>query len=89
VNWIDVIGSAGALLFAASCGPLAWKTWKAGRSLGTPTDVVWSFCGATFLFTLYLALKVGCIQGPTVISFSELISWLVILWYQYFPRRIE
>lgn len=85
---IDAIGTAGSLMFAASCTPLAWKTWKAGKALGTPRDTVWMFTGATVLFTTYLALKVGALQGPTLISGSEAVAWLVVLWYEYFPRSV-
>ncbi len=89
MNWIDALGTGGALMFAASCIPLAWKTWRQGKGLGTPLGTVWMFTGATVLFTTYLALKVGAIQGPTLISGSEAVAWLVVLFYEYFPRQID
>ena len=84
---VDAIGTAGALMFAASCAPLAWKTWKKGAGLGTPLGTVWSFTIATWLFTTYLALKVGFVQGPTLISAFETLCWLIVLWFEYFPRN--
>ena len=85
---VDAIGTIGALMFAASCIPLAWKTCRAGKSLGTPRQTVWMFCGATVIFTLYLALKVGLLQGSTLISGSEAVAWLIVLFYEYFPNDL-
>lgn len=83
---IDLIGAAGSILFATACVPVAWATWRLGRSVGTPVSTVWTFVLATLLFTIYLAAKVGVTQIPTVLLFIEFVCWGVALKFHYFPR---
>lgn len=84
---IDFIGAAGAVLFATACFPMAWKTVKIGKSIGTPAATVWTFVGATFSFGVYLGAKVGWYEVPTILIYSEFLCWSTALWYHYFPRK--
>lgn len=83
---IDAIGSFGAFLFATACVPMAWETFKLGKSVGTPAVTVWTFVGATASFGVYLGAKVGWTQIPTLLVYVEFICWTLALWYHYFPR---
>lgn len=82
---IEIIGLVGGGLFAAGCVPMAWRTWKAGRDLGTPSSTMHLLFAALVFYCLYLFLGFGA-QLPFWFLVIELICWGVALWYHYFPR---
>lgn len=85
--WIDAAGALGGFLFSTACIPMAMKTWRLGRGIGTPRSTIWTFIGATLLTSIYLVGKVGQWQPATLFLESEVASWCVVAWFEYFPRK--
>ncbi len=86
MNWfLYALGTVGAVLFATACVPMAWKTFKLGRDIGTPLSTIWTFVLATLLFGIYLVGTIG-LNVPTGMVVIEFFCWSLALWYHYFPR---
>lgn len=84
---IEIIGIIGGALFAAGCIPMAWRTYHAGRDVGTPLETQWLLFLACAVYSWYLF---GAF-GPEHIAFwflvIEVACWGLALWYHYFPRK--
>ncbi len=83
---IEVAGSLGGFLFATACIPMAVKTIRAGRDIGNPISTIWTFVGATLLFSIYLIAKTGIDNAPSIFLVTEFVCWSIAAWYHYFPR---
>lgn len=84
---IEIIGLLGGICFAICGVPVAYQTYKAGRSVGTPMTIAWFILAGTALMYTYLLATYGF---DWIIAFSywtEFLSWALIVWYHYCPRR--
>ena len=81
----ELIGLVGGAIFAVGCVPMAYKTWRAGRSLGTPLETQWLLFWGCVLYSIYLFGAFG-MQLPFWFLVIEVVSWGVALVYYYFPR---
>ena len=86
MNWIDIIGAIGSILFAAACVPMAIATVRAGDAMVKDRATIWIFVLATFMFGIYLIGKTG-INIPSMTIILEFICWKIVAWYSYFPNH--
>lgn len=84
---VSLLGIAGNLAFAVACVPTAWRTWRAGKSIGTPVGLAWNIFVACLLFYSYTAIQY--VSDPLVYigGAVEITCYAVVLWYHYFPSR--
>ena len=83
---LKLIGLLGGAGFAFAAVPTALKTWRAGKSQGTPVSIAWAiFVGCICLFT-YLTAMHGLDWVLVAVYGVETTSWAVLLRYHYFPR---
>lgn len=83
---IRLLGIIGGLCFAYCGVPTALKTWRAGKSIGTPISVAWMiFLGAVAMYA-YLTASYGFDWLLTVNYGVEAFSWLIVVWYHYFGQ---
>jgi hypothetical protein len=86
---IKLLGLLGGICFAYCGVPAAYVTARAGRSIGTPISIAWMiFLGAVFMYS-YLTASYGFDAILTVNYSIEALSWALIVFYHYFPRRQE
>lgn len=81
------LGLLGSVCFGFCGIPASFATLKQGKSVGTPISIAWMiFLGSIFMysylyrsygFDLLLALNYGI----------EVLSWGLIVYYHYFPRK--
>lgn len=82
----ELIGIIGGALFAAGCIPMAFKTWKLGRDLGTPLETQWLLFLACMFYSVYLFGEFGYTHLPFWFLAIEVLCWGIAVWYHYFPR---
>jgi len=79
----ELLGIIGTLLLVSSGIPTAYRTYKAGKSIGTPISIAWMVVlGLKFMFA-YLYFQYGfnlLIAGSYLI---QILSWEVIIYYHY------
>jgi len=84
---IDILGLVGTSLFAISGVPTAWQSWSLKETKHIPVTTQWAvFIGASSMLT-YLLAKFGfdwIVLGDYVVT---ILSWAVILWFHYFPKK--
>jgi hypothetical protein len=83
VTWL--LGVLGNLAFAYACVPTAWRTWRAKRSIGTPIGLAWNIMTACLLFYSYVLLAHGYDLLVAICGAVEVLSYLVVIWFNYFP----
>lgn len=74
--------------WALACVPTAYKTVRAGKSVGTPIGLAWNIFIACWIFYIYITLKSGPILLVLSSGLTEIVCYGLILWYHYFPRRV-
>jgi len=84
--FIELMGDVGGILFGMACVPMAWAAWKKGNTKGIPTSAMWLFFNACVLYYGWLFLQFG-FHLPFVIGIVEIVCWVIVLKYRYFPRR--
>lgn len=84
MNWIDIIGAIGSLLFAAACIPMAASTVYSGDAAVKDRATIWIFVFATLLFGIYLVGKTG-INIPSMTIIVECAAWCIVAKYSYYP----
>jgi hypothetical protein len=78
-----LFGLIGGLCFAYCGVPAAYKTVKAGKSIGTPISIAWMITiGAVAMYS-YLLLTYGFDTLLAINYFVEAASWGTIVWYHY------
>lgn len=82
----ELIGIIGGALFAAGCIPMAYKTWKLGRDLGTPLETQWLLFLACMFYSVYLFGEFGYSHLPFWFLAIEVLCWGIAVWYHYWPR---
>ena len=82
----ELIGLLGGALFAVGCVPMAYRTWLAGHTLGTPIETQWLLFWGCVLYSVYLFGAFG-MQLPFWFLIIEVVSWGVALWYYYWPKQ--
>ena len=85
-NLNALLGVAGTLAFAWACVPTAWRTFRAGRSIGTPVGLAWNIWIACLLFYGYLIAQYGFDPFLLACTIAEVLSYSVVIWLHYFPR---
>ena len=70
------------------CGvPAAYKTIRAGKSLGTPISIAWMiFLGSIFMYS-YLTLTYGFDIIITLNYSIEAVSWGILVLYHYLTKK--
>jgi hypothetical protein len=84
---LKTIGLIGGFCFAYAALPASIATCKAGKSIGTPLSLAWLVLLGTIFMYIYLTVSHGLDWVITVNYAAEAITWLIILWYHYFPRK--
>jgi len=87
--FINIIGTLGNLGFAYACLPTAWKTFKAGKSIGVPVSLAWNIWVSCLLFYSYTFLSYTDDILVWIGGMVEISSYTVVLWYHYLPRRTK
>jgi len=87
MNLLSIIGLLGGFCFAYCGVPAAWATIRAGKSIGTPVTIAWMIAAGTILMYTYLFTLYGFNPVLTVNYAVEGLSWTIIVWYHYNPRR--
>lgn len=83
---LSAIGLLGGACFAYCGVPAAWKTARAGRSIGTPVSVAWMIVAGGVLMYLYLTALHGFDPILTFNYAVEVGSWATVVKYHYWPR---
>lgn len=82
-----LLGLLGGICFGYCGVPTSYSTIKQGRSVGTPISIAWMILlGSIFMYS-YLALMYGFDLILTVNYSIEAISWGIIVYYHYLPRK--
>ena len=83
---IENIGFLGAFLLAACGVPLAWESYKTGKS-NINTPFLWTWFIGEIVTLAYIMLKHG-LDLPLIANYSGNILLIsVVLRYKYFPRE--
>lgn len=85
--FLDICGVIGNVGFGVGCLPTAWRTARAGRSIGTPVSLAWTLSIACLTFYIYLLGTYGWSPFIGIIGAVETVSWTTVLWFHYFPRE--
>jgi hypothetical protein len=84
---LQILGSAGNIAFAWACVPTAWRTLRAGKSIGTPIGLAWNIWIACALFYAYTFLSY---RGDILVWIGgavEITAHSLVIWLHYFPRN--
>lgn len=86
IDWFEVLGWVGGLLFALCAIPQAWHSWKYKNSDG----MTWSFLMMWFwgevATLIYVSQKENVL--PLLVNYYLNLALLsVIIWYRAFPKR--
>lgn len=80
---IEAVGLIGGAFFAYAAVPAAYKTVRAGKSLGTPVDIALMILAGTVTLYAYLFFKYGFDPVLTFNYGVEAVSWAVIVYYHF------
>jgi len=84
---LAILGLLGGTCFAISGVPAAWGVVRDGRNRGTPISAAWAIvCGSVCTF-VYLTVLHGVDPIIWVNYLPSILSWGIIVWYSYFPRK--
>jgi hypothetical protein len=86
---LELIGIIGGFLFAAGCVPMAYRTWHAGKDIGTPLETQWLLFLACIFYSIFLFGTFGASYIAFWFLAVEVVCWGVALWYHYFPRPLR
>jgi hypothetical protein len=81
-----ILGLLGGFCFAYCGVPAAYRTARAGRSVGTPVSVAWMILVGAVAMYSYLTALHGFDPILTVNYAVEAVSWGVVVWFHYLPR---
>jgi hypothetical protein len=84
---IKLLGLLGGSFFTYCGIPVAWATFRAGRSIGTPIVLGWCIPAGVICTYAYIILTYGFDTVITVNDSIEFMSWTTILFYHYFPKN--
>lgn len=84
---IEILGLLGGLGFAISGIPTAYLAWKNGRVSFIPRLTQWSVLLGAILTITYLILRNGFDWVISLDYAMTIISWIIIIRYEYFPRK--
>lgn len=87
VAFTKFIGAAAGFCFAYCGVPIAWKTYRAGKSLGTPVVTAIGICLGTLLAWFYLFFTYGLDVLLTINYTVEFLSWFIVIIYHYKGKR--
>jgi hypothetical protein len=86
---INLLAILGGFCFAYCGCPAAYATYKAGKSVGTPISVAIMITAGSVFMYFYLLLTYGFNPLLTVNYIVETVSWGVITYYHYRPRKTQ
>jgi hypothetical protein len=84
---IEILGLLGGAGFAVSGIPTAITAYKEGKVSFIPRLTQWSVLLGAILTITYLLLKNGFDWVISLDYAITIISWLIIIKYEYFPRK--
>lgn len=84
---LKLLGALAGYCFCASGFPVALSVWKNGHAVGIPVMSAWLIFSGTILMFSYLTLSYGFDWLLLLIYSLEALTWGVVIWYSYFPRR--
>ena len=85
---IQIVGLLGGLCFAYCGVPAAYQAIKQGFTQ-TPVIVAWMICIGGVLMYVYLTAQHGIDWVITINYTVEVVSWAIVVFYHYSPRRIQ
>ena len=85
--FILLLGLIGNIGFGVACIPMTWRTWQSGKNEGIPLSSAWTFLIAIVSFYGYLLATYPWNPLTNIIGIVEALSWMIVLWYSYFPRQ--
>lgn len=85
---IRLLGILGGICFALAGLPAAYQSFKAGKSVGTPVTIAWLTMLGTIFMYLYLLASYGFDPILTVNYTTGAVSWGIIVYYHYFPKKV-
>lgn len=84
MHTIQILGLLAGSLFAYAAVPQAIRTIRAGKHLGTPTDLILAIFFGTITMYSYLRATTG-FDWVVAVNYSvEGLSWGVLLFYRAF-----
>jgi len=85
---IWLIGLLGGLAFAWAGVPAAIATARSGRSIGTPLSIILYILFGVIMMYVYFTFTYGMDWIITLTYLAQLVSWGMLLWYHFRPRKI-
>lgn len=86
MNLLPILGLLSGACFAWAAVPSAFRTFKAGKTLGTPLDIMVTIFVGTLLMFTYLTAAHGFDWVLAVNCTVEAASWGVLLYYRLFRQ---
>jgi hypothetical protein len=87
-HWLlQLCGVVGNIAFGIGCGPEAYDSIRLGFTR-MPRRFAWILFTACWTFYVYLIGTYGWSWYTGPLGFIETGSYIVVLWYNYFPRPL-
>lgn len=86
MNFIEIIGWIGSILFATCAVPQAYHSWKEKNSDGLTWLFLWMWTIGEILTLIYISVTSQ--QAPLIANYVLNLFFLaIIVWYKIFPTR--